>query len=180
MWGKSQTLLTSASALKCSKVKMISNWPVEVMDDLLMLNMTANMTANDGFLFANTSLMPNTTEIEYTPYQNRPETYIIPILFAFIFIVGVVGNGTLIIVFLRHRAMRNVPNTWVKETPLSLNVHFTPFLSIICPCPWQLLLCQSNSATYVNFDVLLPDKTNALELISLTQVGVKRRKVTQQ
>ncbi|EDS45769.1 bombesin receptor subtype-3 [Culex quinquefasciatus] len=55
--------------------------------------------------------MSSTTEVPYTPYERRPETYIVPILFAAIFIVGVLGNGTLIIVFLRHRAMRNVPNT---------------------------------------------------------------------
>lgn len=48
---------------------------------------------------------------EYTPYSERPETYIVPVLFAFIFVVGVLGNGTLVVVFLRHRAMRNVPNT---------------------------------------------------------------------
>lgn len=48
---------------------------------------------------------------EYVPYYTRPETYIVPVVFAIIFVVGVLGNGTLIIVFLRHRAMRNVPNT---------------------------------------------------------------------
>lgn len=47
----------------------------------------------------------------YTPYTQRPETYIVPVLFAIIFFVGVVGNGTLIIIFLRHRSMRNIPNT---------------------------------------------------------------------
>lgn len=47
----------------------------------------------------------------YTPYAQRPETYVVPVLFAIIFIVGVLGNGTLVIIFLRHRAMRNVPNT---------------------------------------------------------------------
>lgn len=52
----------------------------------------------------------NTTETPYTPYESRPETYIIPIVFALIFIVGVLGNGTLVIVFLKHRTMRNVPN----------------------------------------------------------------------
>jgi hypothetical protein len=46
----------------------------------------------------------------YVPYTDRPETYIVPVLFAIIFIVGVVGNGTLILIFLRHRTMRNVPN----------------------------------------------------------------------
>ena len=52
-----------------------------------------------------------TTEIPYESYALRPETYMVPIIFGFIFVVGVIGNGTLIIVFLRHRAMRNVPNT---------------------------------------------------------------------
>lgn len=48
---------------------------------------------------------------EYTPYVNRPETYIVPFLFAIIFIVGVLGNGTLIVIFMRHPTMRNIPNT---------------------------------------------------------------------
>lgn len=50
-------------------------------------------------------------DVEYTPYSERPETYIVPVVFAIIFIVGVLGNGTLVVIFLRHRAMRNVPNT---------------------------------------------------------------------
>lgn len=48
---------------------------------------------------------------KYKPYHERPETYIVPFLFSIIFIVGVVGNGTLIVIFLRHRSMRNIPNT---------------------------------------------------------------------
>lgn len=47
----------------------------------------------------------------YQPYYERPETYIVPIIFALIFVIGVVGNGTLVAVFVRHKAMRNVPNT---------------------------------------------------------------------
>lgn len=53
---------------------------------------------------------------EYKPYNERPETYIVPFIFSIIFVVGVVGNGTLIVIFLRHRAMRNIPNTWVNKT----------------------------------------------------------------
>lgn len=55
------------------------------------------------------------TETPYVPYGRRPETYIVPILFALIFVVGVLGNGTLIVVFLSVRQMRNVPNTWVNH-----------------------------------------------------------------
>lgn len=55
----------------------------------------------------------NLTESEYTPYEDRLETYLVPVLFAIIFIVGVLGNGTLVIVYVRHRGMRNAPNTYV-------------------------------------------------------------------
>jgi bombesin receptor subtype-3 len=58
-----------------------------------------------------TLLALNVTEQPYVPYEHRPETYIVPILFALIFLVGILGNGTLVVVFIRHRAMRNVPNT---------------------------------------------------------------------
>lgn len=57
------------------------------------------------------SSLATSTETPYVPYVMRPETYIVPVLFAFIFIVGVLGNGTLILVFLTVRQMRNVPNT---------------------------------------------------------------------
>lgn len=52
-----------------------------------------------------------TTEMPFQPYELRPETYMVPIVFALIFVVGVVGNGLLVLVFVRHTAMRNVPNT---------------------------------------------------------------------
>lgn len=76
--------------------------------------LTSNKTLSVEYLtteLMNFSDFYNTTEIPYTPYSLRPETYIVPTLFALIFLVGVLGNGTLVIVFLRHRAMRNVPNT---------------------------------------------------------------------
>lgn len=48
--------------------------------------------------------------MEYIPMSMRPETYIVPVLFAIIFIIGVIGNGTLIVIFIKERSMRNVPN----------------------------------------------------------------------
>ncbi|KAH8358167.1 hypothetical protein KR084_006510 [Drosophila pseudotakahashii] len=59
------------------------------------------------------------TETPYVPYGRRPETYIVPILFALIFVVGVLGNGTLIVVFLSVRQMRNVPNTYILSLALA-------------------------------------------------------------
>lgn len=50
-------------------------------------------------------------EVPYEDYKYRPETYIVPIIFGIIFFAGLMGNGMLIAVFVKHRAMRNVPNT---------------------------------------------------------------------
>lgn len=82
--------------------------PLSPIGDFDLLEAFLHMNSSDTSPF-NASTVA--TETPYTPYERRPETYIVPILFAAIFIVGVLGNGTLIIVFLRHRAMRNVPNT---------------------------------------------------------------------
>lgn len=53
----------------------------------------------------------SSTEMPFQPYEMRPETYMVPIIFMLIFLVGVLGNGLLVLVFVRHTAMRNVPNT---------------------------------------------------------------------
>lgn len=78
-----------------------------------------NATIYDSSLimdYENSSLLNNftTTEVPYVQYEDRLETYIIPTIFALIFIIGVLGNGCLILIFFRHRTMRNVPNTWVN------------------------------------------------------------------
>lgn len=73
-------------------------------------NSTLNENGSWVTDYANLSVSVNTTEIPYTEYSERLETYIIPVLFALIFFIGVVGNGCLILIFFRHRTMRNVPN----------------------------------------------------------------------
>ncbi|XP_017092331.2 neuropeptide CCHamide-2 receptor isoform X1 [Drosophila bipectinata] len=55
----------------------------------------------------------------YVPVLERPETYIVTVLYTLIFIVGVLGNGTLVIIFFRHRSMRNIPNTYILSLALA-------------------------------------------------------------
>ncbi|XP_055921058.1 neuropeptide CCHamide-1 receptor-like [Eupeodes corollae] len=87
------------------------------------------------------------TEIPFVPYVHRPETYIVPVLFAFIFIVGVLGNGTLIVVFLGVRQMRNVPNTYILSLALAdllvivTTVPLTSTVYTVDSWPWGSFLC---------------------------------------
>ncbi|KAG7312061.1 Neuropeptide CCHamide-1 receptor [Plutella xylostella] len=88
----------------------------------------------------------------YQPYDERPETYIVPILFALIFVIGVVGNGTLVAVFVRHKAMRNVPNTYILSLALAdllVIVTCVPFTSIVYTVeswPWGPTVCRVSEA----------------------------------
>lgn len=97
----------------------------------------------------NTSSSP--TEA-YIPFENRPETYIVPIIFAVIFLVGVLGNGTLILIFMRHRNMRNVPNTYIISLALGdllLILTCVPFTSTVYTFdswPYGETICKISEA----------------------------------
>ncbi|XP_068146405.1 neuropeptide CCHamide-2 receptor [Drosophila tropicalis] len=75
----------------------------------------SSMTAAAGQLARNASQNGE----PYTPVLDRPETYIVAVLYTLIFIVGVLGNGTLVIIFFRHRSMRNIPNTYILSLALA-------------------------------------------------------------
>ncbi|KAJ2940446.1 hypothetical protein O0L34_g129 [Tuta absoluta] len=88
----------------------------------------------------------------YQPYVERPETYIVPLIFALIFVIGVVGNGTLVAVFVRHKAMRNVPNTYILSLALAdllVIITCVPFTSIVYTVeswPWGDTVCRVSEA----------------------------------
>ncbi|XP_046409409.1 neuropeptide CCHamide-1 receptor isoform X1 [Neodiprion virginianus] len=87
-------------------------------------------------------------EEEYIPYSSRPETYIVPVVFLMILVVGVAGNGALVLTLLRHANMRNVPNTYVLSLALGdllvilTCVPFTFTVYIVESWPFGLALCK--------------------------------------
>lgn len=64
--------------------------------------------------------MMNATPCEgdYEPYEDRLDTYLVPLVFAVIFVAGVLGNGTLVLIFVRHRNMRSGPNAYILSLAL--------------------------------------------------------------
>ncbi|GFT40702.1 neuropeptide CCHamide-1 receptor [Nephila pilipes] len=85
---------------------------------------------------------------EYVPYEQRLETYIVPAVFALVFIVGLLGNGTLIFIFLLHKHMRTIPNTYIISLAIGdfmLIVGAVPFISTIYTFeswPYGEFLCK--------------------------------------
>ncbi|GFG34895.1 hypothetical protein Cfor_07356, partial [Coptotermes formosanus] len=97
---------------------------------------------------SSTANVTNSTQIPYIEYTQRPETYIVPVLFALIFVVGVLGNGTLVLIFIRNRNMRNVPNTYIFSLALGdllVIVTCVPFTSTVYTFeswPYGDLICK--------------------------------------
>src|SRR5437867_3490539 len=71
---------------------------------------------------------------DYVPYVMRLETYIVPALFAIIFFVGCLGNGTIVFILLKNKAMRTVPNIYIMSLALGdliVMIGALPFVSTI-------------------------------------------------
>ncbi|XP_046752926.1 neuropeptide CCHamide-2 receptor-like isoform X1 [Diprion similis] len=108
---------------------------------------SVNYTVNTTPLVID-DLDPEDDENNYVPYSQRPETYIVPVVFLIILVVGVAGNGALVLTLLRHANMRNVPNTYVLSLALGdllVIVTCVPFTSIVYTVeswPWGLAVCK--------------------------------------
>lgn len=76
------------------------------------------MVTADDIFNVNTSSEMEYDSDEYVPYAQRPETYIVPAIFSLILVVGVAGNGILVLILLCHTSMRNIPNTYVLSLAL--------------------------------------------------------------
>ncbi|CAG9854074.1 unnamed protein product [Phyllotreta striolata] len=106
------------------------------------------------------------------PYDTRPETYVVPVVFLLIFLIGVIGNGTLVMIFLKHKHMRNVPNTYIFSLALAdllVIVTSVPFTSIIYTMenwPWGETICKISESA--------KDLSVAVSVFTLTALSADR------
>jgi hypothetical protein len=103
-----------------------------VLNSSYLLDYNCSCWNSSGLDLDEVEILEN--EVGYIPYNKRPETYIVPILFVLIFVVGVLGNGTLVLIFIRHRNMRNTPNTYIFSLALGdllVIVICVPFISTL-------------------------------------------------
>ncbi|XP_025409814.1 neuropeptide CCHamide-1 receptor-like [Sipha flava] len=91
--------------------------------------------------------------VEDYDYSERPETYIVPVLFAFIFFVGTVGNGSLVMIFFRHKHMINVPNIYILSLALGdllvllSCIPFTSTVYTVSSWPFGVTICKVAETT---------------------------------
>ena len=95
------------------------------------------------------TIVANQTTSQYIELPS-PETYVIPVVFAFIFVVGIAGNGTLIYIVFRNPSMRNTPNIFLVSLAagdlllILVSVPFTVSIYIFNQWPFGLVLCKLN------------------------------------
>ena len=79
-----------------------------------------------------------------------PGVFVVPVVFAVIFIVGIIGNGTLIFIVLRNKVMRSTPNAFIVSLAVGdlllilVSVPFSAITYIFQEWIFGVTLCKVN------------------------------------
>ncbi|KAK6169084.1 hypothetical protein SNE40_020205 [Patella caerulea] len=82
--------------------------------------------------------------------STEPEAIAVPIVFGMIFLVGIIGNGTLIYTVLFNKVMRNVPNVLIVSLSIGdlllilVSVPFSATIFTFIGWPYGDLVCRFN------------------------------------
>ncbi|XP_022693689.1 neuropeptide CCHamide-1 receptor-like isoform X2 [Varroa jacobsoni] len=111
-------------------------------------------------------------ELSYIPLGKHLETYLAPPVFTLIFGVGLIGNGTLMLIFLRNKAMRSVPNIYIMSLSLGDLFVITGTVPFICAIyvldswPFGLFLCKLSE--------FMRDLSIGVTVLTLTMLSIDR------
>ena len=111
------------------------------------------ITSSSFFSSVSPEVPPVPESPDYIPYVYRIETYLVPLVFAVIFAIGFIGNGSLIFIFVKHKSLRNVPNTFIMclaVGDMMVIVGTIPFISLIYTLdswPFGTFICKLSEFT---------------------------------
>ncbi|XP_067119151.1 neuropeptide CCHamide-1 receptor-like [Centruroides vittatus] len=109
---------------------------------------------------------------DYIPYSERPETYIVPVVLVIVFLVGTLGNGTLLYIFLKNKSMRSVPNMFIISLSIGdliVIIGSVPFIGtvyIVESWPYGELICKLSE--------FLKDVSVGVTVLTLTVLSIDR------
>ena len=129
----------STTALETSPVPLYGNTSgppfTQIMD-------TVNTPENDSLIYnLSTANLTKPSEIYNYPslIQTGVTACIVPIVFGIIFVVGLIGNGTLIYIVARNKSLRNTPNILIVSLAsgdLLLILIAVPFVATVFTFPY--------------------------------------------
>ncbi|XP_013776335.1 neuropeptide CCHamide-1 receptor-like [Limulus polyphemus] len=127
---------------------------------------------DDNRTCLNDSINTTVQYYDHIPYSVRPETYIVPALFVVIFLVGLIGNGTLIWMFFWNDDMHSVSNIFLMCLSVGdmivilFTVPFVGTIYIFESWPYGEFVCKMSE--------FLCDLSEGVTILSLTVLSVDR------
>lgn len=131
-----------------------------------------NVTELPSMLTTMIATEHQTVSNDYVDYAKRIETYVVPVIFAFIFIFGLLGNGTLITIFIRNKSMRSVPNTYIMSLAtadllvIAVTVPFISTIYVFDSWPYGGFVCKLSE--------FLRDVSIGVTVFTLTGLSAER------
>lgn len=116
----------------------------------------------------------DTTNTGYIPYDQRPETYIVPIVFLIIFITGVIGNVTLIILLIKEQLIKVPSYLYILNLSIGdliVILGTVPFAGTIYTFeswPFGLVVCK--------FSEFIRDVSIGVSVLTLSAMSIDRYK----
>lgn len=113
---------------------------------------------------------------DYTPYEKRPETYVVPILFSFIFIIGFVGNTATMMIIIREKMYKTPSYLYILNLAcgdLIVILGSLPFVATIYTFeswPYGLTICRLSE--------FVRDTSVSVTVFTLTIMSYDRYKAT--
>lgn len=114
----------------------------------------------------------NTSSPAYRPYNERLETYLVPIVFLFIFVTGAIGNITLIHVLVKEKMLRSPSHLYILNLSLGdliVILGTVPFVGTIYTVeswPHGLLVCKASE--------FIRDVSIGVSVMTLSAMSVDR------
>jgi hypothetical protein len=114
----------------------------------------------------------NASSPRYQPYNERVETYLVPIIFIFIFITGTIGNITLIHVLVKEKMLKSSSHLYILNLSLGdlvVILGTVPFVGTIYTVeswPHGLFMCKASE--------FIRDVSIGVSVLTLSAMSVDR------
>ncbi|RWS15543.1 [Phe13]-bombesin receptor-like protein [Dinothrombium tinctorium] len=138
------------------------------------MNLTQELLQDIATPF-NTSIDFNDSSVlNYKPYSERPETYIVPVVFLFIFISGVFGNISVIYIVIEEKLIQSPSYLYI------LNLSFGDLIVILGTVPFVCTIYTFESWPYGKFvckaSEFISDVSIAVSVFTLSTMSFDRYK----
>jgi len=122
-------------------------------------------------------------DLEYVPYDKRPETYFTPLIFFLIMVIGLIGNSLLALIIIRNLNLRNVSNMYLLSLVIgdilvrNIYIYIYRYVEILFyrkSCVYTRCICKDAITLRVVRRSWLLSRCKLCKWINAARLGVAR------